>query len=165
VLEDLGERVPVDVEVAAGGALAQAVDEDATADLGPVLQVGEHPGASQRGPTAADKGPAIVDSRRGLDKVATFSDRRSVTPGPRHGISPTITPNEHAWDRSIAAFRADLKAMMDLVAGLETDLFAPISHGQGRTILREARSVADHGAHHPGQLATLRRLLGAWHDE
>jgi hypothetical protein len=32
--EDLGERVPVDVELAAGGALAQAVDEDAATDVG-----------------------------------------------------------------------------------------------------------------------------------
>src|SRR3978361_2373064 len=41
--EDLGERVPVEAVLAAGGALAQAVDEDATADLGPVLHVGVHP--------------------------------------------------------------------------------------------------------------------------
>jgi hypothetical protein len=62
-------------------------------------------------------------------------------------------------------FRADLKAIIDLVADPETDLFAPIPHGQGRTVLREALSVADHNAYHPGQLATVRRLLGAWHDE
>jgi hypothetical protein len=43
VTEDLGQRVPVDFVLAAGGALAQAVDEDATADLGPGLHVGEHP--------------------------------------------------------------------------------------------------------------------------
>ena len=54
---------------------------------------------------------------------------------------------------------------MDLVADPETDLFAPIPHGQGQTILREALLVADHNAYHPGQLATVRRLLGAWHDE
>ena len=51
---------------------------------------------------------------------------------------------------------------MDLVADPETDLFAPIPHGQGRTILREALSVADHNAYHLGQLVLLRRLLGAW---
>src|SRR5262245_3701163 len=43
VVEDLRERVPVDVVLAAGGALAQAVDEDAAADLGPGLHVGVHP--------------------------------------------------------------------------------------------------------------------------
>ena len=54
---------------------------------------------------------------------------------------------------------------MDLVADPETELFAPIPHGQGRTILREALSVADHSAHDLGQVATVRRLLGVWHDE
>ena len=98
--------------------------------------------------------------------------RFSVDP---HHVSPAFPDgswpggdaplDEDARDRSIAAFRADLKAMMDLVADPETDLFAPIPHGQGRTILREALSVADHSAHHLGQLATVRRLLGAWHDE
>jgi hypothetical protein len=43
MVEDLLEGVPVDVELAADGALALFVDEDAAADLGPVLHVGEHP--------------------------------------------------------------------------------------------------------------------------
>jgi hypothetical protein len=67
-----------------------------------------------------------------------------------------------AWDRSVAAFRADLRAMQDLVADPATDLFAPIAHGQGQTILREALLVTDHNAYHLGQLVTIRRLLGAW---
>ena len=62
----------------------------------------------------------------------------------------------------IAAFRADLKAMMDLVADPETVLLAPIPHRQGQTVLREALLVADHNAYHLGQLVVLRRLLGAW---
>ena len=43
MVEDLLERVPVDLELAADGALALAVDEDATADLSPVPHVGKHP--------------------------------------------------------------------------------------------------------------------------
>ncbi|HEY7315515.1 MAG TPA: DinB family protein [Gemmataceae bacterium] len=70
--------------------------------------------------------------------------------------------DDGAWDRGIAAFRSDLKAMQDLVADPATDLFAPIPHGQGQTILREALLVADHNAYHLGQLVTMRRLLGAW---
>jgi hypothetical protein len=66
------------------------------------------------------------------------------------------------WDRSVAAFRADLKAMQDLVADPATDLFTPIPHGQGQTILREALLIADHNAYHLGQLVTVRWLLGAW---
>jgi hypothetical protein len=74
-------------------------------------------------------------------------------------------PDETAWDRSVAAFRADLRAMQDLVANPATDLFAPIPLGQGQTILREALLVADHNAYHLGQLVLLRRLLGAWSSE
>jgi hypothetical protein len=73
-------------------------------------------------------------------------------------------PDTDAWERCVAAFRADLRAMMDLVADPETDLLAPIPHGEGQTILREALLVADHNAYHLGQLVTVRRLLGAWQD-
>ena len=73
-------------------------------------------------------------------------------------------PDNRAWDRSVAALRADLKAMQDLVADPATDLFAPIPHGEGQTILREALLIADHNAYHLGQLVVLRRALGAWKD-
>ena len=60
--QDLLERVPMDVELAAYGAFALAVDEDATADLGPFLHLSEHPGASQHGPTMQTEA-AIVGSQ------------------------------------------------------------------------------------------------------
>ena len=66
------------------------------------------------------------------------------------------------WDRSVAAFRADLQAMQDLVAAPATDLFAPIPHGEGQTILREALLVADQNSYHLGQLVVVRRLLKTW---
>ena len=71
-------------------------------------------------------------------------------------------PSAAAWEKSVAAFRKDLRAMQDLVADPSTDLFVPIPHGTGQTILREALLVADHNSYHLGQLALLRRLLGAW---
>lgn len=91
---------------------------------------------------------------------------------PRH-VSPEFpdgywpqedSPSDAAWDRSVEAFRADLKAMQRLVADPATDLFAKIPHGDGQTILREALLVADHNAYHLGQLVVVRRLLGAWQD-
>jgi hypothetical protein len=72
-------------------------------------------------------------------------------------------PDPGAWDRSVEEFRRDLQAMKDLVADPTTDLTAPIPHGQGQTILREALLVADHNSYHLGQLVIVRRLLGAWH--
>jgi hypothetical protein len=93
-------------------------------------------------------------------------DPHHVSPEFPEGYWPIgdAPPDPDAWDRSIAAFRADLKAMMDLVADPATDLFAALPHGQGQTVLREALLVADHNAYHLGQLVTVRRLLGAWHD-
>jgi hypothetical protein len=77
------------------------------------------------------------------------------------GDSP---PNSSAWQESLATFKDDLQAMQNLVTDPATDLYAPIPHGQGQTILREALLVADHNAYHLGQLVVIRRLLGAWHD-
>jgi DinB superfamily len=71
-------------------------------------------------------------------------------------------PDEKAWQKSVRQFRADLKAMQDLVEDPATNLFAPIPHGGGQTILREALLVADHNSYHLGQMVVVRRLLGAW---
>jgi hypothetical protein len=71
-------------------------------------------------------------------------------------------PDEKEWEKSVKAFRADLKAMTELVADESTDLFARIPHGEGQTVLREALLMADHNAYHLGQLVLVRRLLGAW---
>jgi hypothetical protein len=101
-------------------------------------------------------------------------DILEFTRNPRH-VSPPFPegywpagdtpPDAAAWDRSMAAFRADLKAMQDLVADPATDLFTPLPHGQGQTVLREALLVADHNAYHLGQLVVVRRALGAWPEE
>ncbi len=52
--------------------------------------------------------------------------------------------------------------MKRLLGDPAVDLLAPIAHGQGQTILREALLVADHNSHHLGQLIMLRRLSGTW---
>jgi hypothetical protein len=73
-------------------------------------------------------------------------------------------PDAKAWDHTVAAFCADLKAMQDLVADKKSDLFAPFPGGEGQTLLREALLLADHNAYHLGQLVVIRRLLGAWEE-
>jgi hypothetical protein len=97
--------------------------------------------------------------------ILEFSrDAKHVSPKWPEGYWPATEapPSRAAWDRSIAAFRRDLKAMQKLVADPKTDLFSAIPHGEGRTIFREAVLVADHNAYHLGQLVLLRRLLGIW---
>jgi hypothetical protein len=70
--------------------------------------------------------------------------------------------DDKEWDKSVRAFKRDLKEIVELVSDEKTDLFAKIPHGEGQTILREVLLVADHNAYHVGQLVLLRRLLGSW---
>jgi len=71
-------------------------------------------------------------------------------------------PSAAAWNASIRKVQEDQKAMEKLVASKKTDLIAPIPHGTGQTLLREALLLADHNGYHIGQLVLLRRWLGAW---
>jgi hypothetical protein len=71
-------------------------------------------------------------------------------------------PDEKAWEKSVRAFRKDLKTFCAVIADPATDLYAKIPHGDGQTILREALLIADHNAYHVGQIVLVRQLLGAW---
>jgi uncharacterized damage-inducible protein DinB len=69
---------------------------------------------------------------------------------------------EEAWAASVAAFFADLEAVIKLVEDQSLDLTAEIPHGEGRTYLREILLVADHNAYHLGQIVQTRKALGDW---
>jgi len=71
-------------------------------------------------------------------------------------------PDGQAWSASLAAVKADRKALLDLLRDPHLDLFATIPHGTGQTYLREFLLVADHNAFHLGQMIVVRRLLGLW---
>ena len=97
--------------------------------------------------------------------ILEFSrDAKHVSPKWPDGYWPNSPkpPNEKAWAKTVRAIQADLDAMRKLVADDSTDLYAPIPHGDGQTILREALLIADHNAYHIGELVLVRRLLGAW---
>jgi uncharacterized damage-inducible protein DinB len=93
-------------------------------------------------------------------------DPRHVSPPFPEGYWPQgdAPPGPDAWEQSLNAFRADMRAMEALVADPASDLFTPLPHGDGQTLLREALLVADHNAYHLGQLVVVRRLLGAWEE-
>ena len=97
--------------------------------------------------------------------ILEFSrDGKHVSPKWPDGYWPKSPkpPNEKAWAKSVQAVNADIKAMSKLIAADSTDLYAPIPHGDGQTIMREALLIADHNAYHIGELVLVRRLLGAW---
>jgi hypothetical protein len=71
---------------------------------------------------------------------------------------PEETPSDPAaWGKSCSSFLQQLEAMLDLVLDPERDLFAPIPHREGQTLLREAIVLADHNAYHLGQLFLLAK--------
>jgi uncharacterized damage-inducible protein DinB len=80
------------------------------------------------------------------------------------GYWPAVQePTPKQWRASLAAFRHDLGAVVAMVLDPAVDLTSAIPHGEGgHTYLREALLVADHNAHHLGQVVVARRLLGDW---
>jgi hypothetical protein len=101
-----------------------------------------------------------------LDILEFTRDARHISPNwPDEYWPPTdAPPNAKAWAASIASFKKDRAKMIAIVKDEKNDLFAPLPHGQGQTIAREAMLLADHTAYHLGQLILLRRALGAWKD-
>ncbi len=71
-------------------------------------------------------------------------------------------PSEKAWEQSIEAVKQELETMRKLITDPKRDLFAPIPHGSGQTLLREALLITDHNAYHLGQIVLVRKALGAW---
>jgi hypothetical protein len=98
-------------------------------------------------------------------------DILEFTRNPRH-VSPEFPagywpntqapPDSKTWNKSLAAFRSDLQAIVRIVQNKSTDFLTPFAHGCGQTVLREVLLVADHNAYHLGELLLLRRQLGAW---
>ncbi len=76
--------------------------------------------------------------------------------------APDEETDEAGWQQTLAAFRADLKALEALVTDPTTDLLAELRHAPGYTILREVLLVADHNAYHIGEFAILRQVMGTW---
>jgi hypothetical protein len=100
--------------------------------------------------------------------ILEFSrNAKHVSPAWPEGYWPKTAapPTPAAWNASIKKFRADLKAMQNLVKNPRTDLFAKIPWGDSQTLLREALLLADHNAYHLAQMLDARRLLGAWPTE
>ena len=79
-----------------------------------------------------------------------------------HGVGGLAPAYRRALTLSKPFMIEDLKAMIEIVENESMDLYAPLPHGDGQTVLREALLLADHNAYHLGELVLLRRLLGAW---
>jgi hypothetical protein len=98
------------------------------------------------------------------DILEFVRDPDHVSPGWPEGYWPAADAeaDRAQWQKTIADFRADLKALNDLVADPGTDLTAPLPHAPGYTVLREILVVADHNAYHIGEFAILRQVMDTW---
>jgi hypothetical protein len=70
--------------------------------------------------------------------------------------------DEASWEQTLASFRADREALQQLVVDPGMDLYAPIPHGSGQSLLREILLVADHTAFHLGEFGILRQVMQTW---
>ena len=68
--------------------------------------------------------------------------------------------DDAAWQKTIDQINADRAEFIALLKSGE--IYSPIPHGDGQSILREALQVADHNAYHTAEIVLLRRLLGNW---
>ena len=69
---------------------------------------------------------------------------------------------EADWQETVAAYNADLQALIDIVNDPATDLYAKIAHGDGQTVFREVMLVVDHTAYHVGEFAIMRQVMSNW---
>ncbi len=138
---------------------AHATFDDAVKNLPTELQ-GKRPKGAEHSPWQLLEHLRIAQ----WDILEFSRDAKHKSPDFPDGYWPKSPepPDEHAWGKSVKAFKHDLKAMCELVSDEKNDLYAKIPHGDGQTILREALLTADHNAYHVGQLVLVRRLLGAW---
>lgn len=93
------------------------------------------------------------------DIVEFSRDARHVSPEFPDGYWNKTEGTAEDWHASCAQILRDLQTMREIIADEKTDLLAPIEHGDGQTIFREALLVADHNAYHLGQIAFLMRIL------
>ena len=70
--------------------------------------------------------------------------------------------DQAAWEKTLSSFCADQHALLEMLDDPAVNLYEPIPHGQGQTILREIQLVADHNAYHTGEFAILRQVMETW---
>jgi len=90
----------------------------------------------------------------------TLDPKHVTPPWPDEHWPKTSAPeSDTAWQTSVSVFLSELDQVKSLARDPNTPLFERIPHGSGQTYLREILLVADHNAHHLGQLLMLRRAL------
>ena len=98
------------------------------------------------------------------DILAYIRDPAHVSPDWPIGYwpDPAAAASADRFAATLAAFRADLRAMEAIVLDPDTDLLGPLPHAPQHMIAREARLLANHNSYHVGEFAVLRQVMGSW---
>lgn len=67
--------------------------------------------------------------------------------------------NKQEWQQLVENFFFERREFCEYIIEHAHDLYLPIPHGSGQTLLREALLVIEHNAYHTGQLLIILRLL------
>lgn len=70
--------------------------------------------------------------------------------------------DKEEWEETLGAIKRDRQKMITIIKNDENDLLAPIPHGDGQTLFREAMLIVDHNAYHIGQIVLARRAMDIW---
>jgi len=68
--------------------------------------------------------------------------------------------DDGAWNGALKQINSDLDEFIELME--HSDIYQPLQHGDGQTILREALQIADHNSYHTAEIIVIRRLLKNW---
>ena len=98
------------------------------------------------------------------DILEFIKNPQYVSPPWPEGYWPleSIEADEVTWEKTLAAFRADLQCLLEMLSDPMVNLYVPILHGNGQNILREMLVVADHNAYHISEFATYRQVMETW---
>lgn len=72
----------------------------------------------------------------------------------------TEPADERIWKNSVKEIEKQQEEFIELLK--TQDIYKPIPHGDGQSILREALQIADHTSYHISEIIIIRRLLNSW---
>jgi hypothetical protein len=75
---------------------------------------------------------------------------------------PAAETDAGGFAKSVAAFKADLRAMEAICLDERRDLDAVLEGTPGHTPLRGLMIIGNHNSYHVGEFASLRQVMGSW---
>ena len=91
-------------------------------------------------------------------------DPAHVSPSWPAGYWPDqeLTAHAETWAKTLADYASDLEELVEFIERADTDVLAPVSHNNGRSVMGSALMIIDHTSYHLGEFVMGRQVFGAW---